>query len=68
MANKILGKPHIFYSLSHIKAQFMVSEKKLIDNFFLISLEINDLYLTFKSNTSTVVDVFTVTISIQLTC
>ena len=33
MATKMLRKPHIFYSLSHIKAGF------LIDDFFLVSLE-----------------------------
>ena len=54
MATKMLRKPHIFYSLSHINAQFMVSERFLIDNFFLVSLERNDLYLTFRSKTSAV--------------
>ena len=54
MATKMLRKPNIFYSLSHIKAQFMVSARFLIDDFFLVSLEIKDLYLTFKSKTSAV--------------
>ena len=33
MATKMLSKLHIFYSLSHINAQFMVSARFLIDNF-----------------------------------
>ena len=63
---KMFGKPHIFYSLSHIKAQFMVSERFLIDNLLIVFWERHDLYLTFKSKTSDVFNVFTVTISIQL--
>ena len=39
IASKMLGKPHIFYSLSHINPQFMVSARLLIDNFFLVFLE-----------------------------
>ena len=37
MATKMLRKPNrpIFYDLSHIKGQFMVSAIFLIDNFFL---------------------------------
>ena len=35
----------------------MVSAIFLFDNFFLVSLERNDLYLTFKSKTSAVFDV-----------
>ena len=38
----------------------MVSETFLIDNFFLVSLERNDLYLTFKSNTFASFDVIPV--------
>ena len=53
-ATKMLRKPHIFYSLSHIKAHIMVSARFLIDDFFLVSLERNYLYLTFKSKTSAV--------------
>ena len=34
MATKMLRKPYIFYSLSHINAQFMVSARLSIDNFF----------------------------------
>ena len=63
---KMFEKPHIFYSLSHIKAQFMVSERFLIDNLLIVFWERNYLYLTFKSKTSDVFDVFTVTISIFL--
>ena len=36
MATKMLGKRHIFYSLSHINAQIMVSENILIDKFYLV--------------------------------
>ena len=43
IATKMLRTPHIFYSLSHIKAQFMVSSIFLIDNFFIVTLERNDL-------------------------
>ena len=63
MATKMLRTPHIFYSLSHIKAQFMVSARLLTDDFFLVSLKRNDLHLTFKSKTSAVLYVFTATIS-----
>ena len=66
MATKMLRKPHIVYILSHIKAQFMVSARFLIDDFFPLSLERNDLYLTFKFKTSAVFYVFTVTTSILL--
>ena len=52
MATKMLRKPHIFYSLSHIEAQFVVSARFLIVNFFMGFLERNDLYLTFRSKTS----------------
>ena len=41
MATKMLRKPHIFYSFSQINAQFVVSARFLIVNFFLVSLEIN---------------------------
>ena len=44
----------------------MVSVRFLFDDFFLVSLERNDLYLTFKSKTSAVFYVFTVTMSILL--
>ena len=53
-ATKMLRKPHIFYSLSHIDAQFMYFARFLIDYFFIVSLERNDLYLTFRSKTSAV--------------
>ena len=66
MATKMLRKPHICYSLSQINAQFVVSERFVIVNFFLVSLERNDLYLTFRSKTFAVFYVFTVTISILL--
>ena len=66
VTTKMLRKPHSFYSLSHINAQFMVSARFLIDNFFLVSLEIDDLYLTFRFKTSAVFYVFTVTIGILL--
>ena len=62
----MLRKPHIFSNLSHIKAQFMVSTIFLFDKLFLVFLERNYLYLTFKSNTSAVFYVFTVTINILL--
>ena len=54
MATKILRQPHIFYSLSQINAQFVVSAKFLIVNIFLVSLEGNDLNLAFRSKTSAV--------------
>ena len=41
-------KTPYFYGLSHMKGQFMVSAIFLIDNFFLVSLEINDRHLTSK--------------------
>ena len=44
----------------------MVSAIFVIDKIFLVSLERNDFYLTFKFKTSAVFDVFTVTISILL--
>ena len=66
MDTKMLRKPHIFYGLSHIKGQFMVSAIFLFHNFYFIILERNDLYLTFKSKTSAVFDVFTATVSILL--
>ena len=59
----MLRKPHIFNSLTHIEAEFMVSKIFLIE-FFLFSLERNYLYLTFKSMTSAVFYVSTVTVSI----
>ena len=64
MTIKMLRKPHIFYSLSHINAQFMVSARFLIDNFFLVSLESDNLYLTFRSMPSAVFHVFTVPIQV----
>ena len=66
MATKILRKTYIFYSLSHINAQYMVSARFLMGNLFLVSLEKNVLYLSFRSKTSAVFYVFTVTISILL--
>ena len=49
MAPKMLRKHHILYSLSHIKAQFMVSERLLIHNFISWVFEKNwplfDLYI-----------------------
>ena len=66
MATKMLRKPHIFYSLSQINAQFVVSARFLIVNFIIVSLERNNLYLTFRFKTSAVFYVFTVTISILL--
>ena len=61
-------KTHIYFGLSHIKGQFNLCflQYFLIDTFLLVSLERNDRYLTLKSKTSAVVDVFTVTISILL--
>ena len=47
MATKM--KTPYFYGLSHMKGQFLVSAIFLIDNFFLVSLEINDRHLTSKS-------------------
>ena len=47
-------KPHYLYSLSHMKAQFMFPARFLIDNFFIVPLERNYLYLTFKSKMSAV--------------
>ena len=38
IATKMLREPYILYSLSHIKAQYMVAVKFLIANFFLVSL------------------------------
>ena len=61
MATKMRRKPHIFYSLSHIKEQVMISERFIIYNCFLVSLERNDLYFNFKCSTSAVFDVFTAT-------
>ena len=55
-----------YFSLLHINAQFMFFARFLIDYFFIVSLERNDLYLTFRSKTSAVFYVFTVTISILL--
>ena len=46
--------------------KFVVSARFLIGIFFLISLERNDFYLTFRSKTSAIFYVFTVTISILL--
>ena len=66
MATKMLGNPPIFYSFSHINAQFMLSARFLLDNFFFVSLERNALYLTVRSKTSAVFYASTVTISILL--
>ena len=66
MVTKMLRKPHMFYSLTQINAQFVVSARFLILNFVLVSLKRNDLYLTFRSKTSAVFYVFTVTIGILL--
>ena len=63
MATKMSTKPHICYSLSH---KFTFSEKNLNNNLCLVSLERNDLYLTFESKTCAIFDVFTITISIPL--
>ena len=49
MTTKMLRKPHSFYSLLHIKTQFMVFANFLIDKFVIVSLERNYLDLTFKS-------------------
>ena len=54
MASKMLREPYIFYSLSQINAQFVVSTRFFLINFFLVSLEINDLYLIFRSKTSAI--------------
>ena len=35
MTTKMLREPHIFYSLSHINAQLMVSARFIIHDFFL---------------------------------
>ena len=48
MATKKIRKPQ------HIKAQFMVSARFVIDNFFLVYSVRNYLYLTFKSYISAV--------------
>ena len=37
MATKMLRKPHIFYSLLHINAQFMAFARFLFDHFFIVS-------------------------------
>ena len=66
MATKMLRKPHIFFSLSQIKAQFVVSAIILIVNFCLVSLERNDFYLTFRSKTSAVFYVFTISILLNM--
>ena len=55
MTTKMLRKPHSLYCLSQINAQFEVSKRFLIVNFFLVSLERNDRYLTSRSKTSAVV-------------
>ena len=62
MATEMRRKPNICYGLSHIKGQFTVSAIFLFDNFFLVSLKRNDLYLTINSKTPAVFDVMTVTI------
>ena len=59
MATKMLRNPHIFYGLSQINVQFVVSARYLIVNSFLVSLERNDLHSTFRSKTSAVFYVFT---------
>ena len=49
----MLIKPRIFYGLSHMKAQFMISERFLFEKYnyiYGVSLERNDFYLTFKFN------------------
>ena len=38
MATKMLRKPHIFYIMSQMNAQFVVSARFLIDHFFIVSL------------------------------
>ena len=58
MAIEMLRDPRIFYGLSHMKAQFMVSARFVFANSFLVSIERNDLYLTFKSKKSTVFHIF----------
>ena len=58
MASKMLKKTHIFYSLSQINAQFVVSARFLIGHIFLVSLERNDLYLTLISKTSAVLCIY----------
>ena len=63
IATKMLRKPHIFYSLSHINAQFMFSACFLIGIFFLFLWK--EITFTSKtSKTSAVFYVFTVAISI----
>ena len=54
MTNKMLEKPHIFYSLSQINAQYGVSARFVTVNFFLVSLERNYFSLTFRFKTSAV--------------
>ena len=49
MATNMLREPRMFYSLSHIEAQFF-----FYDIFLIVSFERNYLYLTFKSKTSAV--------------
>ena len=66
MAIQFFRKCQFFYSLSHINAQFRVSAIFSFGNFFLLSLERHDLYLTFRFKTFAVFYVFTVTISILL--
>ena len=39
MAAKMERNSHVFYGLSHMKAQFMVSGRFLLYNFFEVSLE-----------------------------
>ena len=45
MVAKMQRKPSICYGLLHMKALFMVSARFLFDNFFLVSLERNDVFL-----------------------
>ena len=65
MATKMLRKPRIFSSLSHMEAQFMFFATFLIDNFLCVSLKRKYIYLTL-TKISAVFYVFAVTISILL--
>ena len=58
MVTQMLRKPHIFYSLSQLNAQFVISAIFFIVNFFLVSLQRNALYLTLRSKTSAVLFCF----------
>ena len=63
MATEMLRNPHIFYGLSHMKAQFMVSARFSFDNSFLLSFEKNPV---FGPSIREVVHILTVTTSIAL--